>query len=652
MRAMRRLHILALAALAASCARGDLRSPSPERRAAAVASLSGSRDEADWPALLVAQDDPSPLVRKAAAGALTARAGPRAVEALGKLARDPDPGVATAAARGLAALPQEGRVRPLLVEAWWQAPGDARAELAAAIEATGASLREAVGLEARRIWERNARALAAGPPASRAGAAEDLGRSGRAEAVQMLLPLLESDDPALAAAAARGLGHAGQREARPALEGLLDAPDAEVAEAAAGALGELGDPRAADALAALARDGPERLAAASVEGLAALPQAPEVGVALCEVALRSPVASVAARAAREARLRDADCPERPLLARLGRSTPDVRSALAAAAELHLSPERLRPVAERITSLVAAPVLDPATRAAASTALGRLGWTAAAPVLARRIADLRSDPAPGRRPAAGASPSTPPSADAGDSRAEELAAAAVAAARLHAEGAEALARALAADPRPLLRAAGAEALGALGGGALAALVPLLSDAAPAVRLAAARGLGRPGSPGADALARAAAGAGADDPEWQRALARALGATGGPGAVVALGRLLDGPAAAEAAEALERLGAREGAALVEAHLAHRDGRGRAEAVSALAALEGPGAGPKVARELWSERSAVRAAAARVAGRLRYEPASPWLEALRSDYSGEVRRAAVEALSKMPTGRVERR
>jgi HEAT repeat protein len=229
---------------------------------------------------------------------------------------------------------------------------------------------------------------------------------------------------------------------------------------------------------------------------------------------------------------------------------------------------------------------------------------------------------------------------------------VAAARLHAEGAEALARALAADPRPLLRAAGAEALGALGGGALAALVPLLSDAAPAVRLAAARGLGRPGSPGADALARAAAGAGADDPEWQRALARALGATGGPGAVVALGRLLDGPAAAEAAEALERLGAREGAALVEAHLAHRDGRGRPEAVSALASLEGPGAGPKVARELWSERPAVRAAAARVAGRLRYEPASPWLEALRSDYSGEVRRAAVEALSKMPTGRVERR
>jgi HEAT repeat protein len=653
MRAMRRLQTLALAALAAGCARGDLRSPSPERRAAAVASLSGSRDEADWPALLVAQDDPSPLVRKAAAGALTARAGPRAVEALGKLARDPDPGVATAAARGLAAMPQESRVRPLLVEAWWQGPADARAELAAAIEATGALPREAVALEARRIWERNSRALAGGSPASRAGAAEDLGRSGRTEAVQMLLPLLESDDPGLAAAAARGLGHARQRKARPALEELLDAPDAEVAEAAAGALGEIGDPRAADALGDLARGGPERLAAAAVEGLAALPLAPEVGVALCEVALRSPVASVAARAAREARLRDADCPERPLLARLGRSTPDLRAALAAAAELRLPPERLRPLAERIASLVAAPGLEPASRAAASTALGRLGWAAAAPVLAKRIADLRADPAPGRRPAS-SSPSAPGpgTGDGADSRAEELAAACLAAARLRADGAEAVARALAADPRLPVRAAGAEALGALGGGALADLVPLLGDSAPAVRLAAARGLGRPGSPGAEALARAAAGAGADDPEWQRALARALGETGWPGAVAALGKLLDGPAAAEAAEALEHLGAREGAPLVEAYLAHREGRGRAEAVSALASLEGPAAGPRVARELWSDRPAVRVAAARVVGRLRYEPATPWLEALRSDYSGEVRLAAVEALAKMPTGRAERR
>jgi HEAT repeat protein len=647
-----RRHALLLLAAAWSCARGDLRSASPERRAAAVASLSGSRAEEDWPALLVAQDDPSPLVRKAAAGALTARAGPRAVEALGHLACDPDPGVATAAVRGLAALPQERRVRPLLVEAWWQASAEARPELAAALLAVGASPREAVEVEARRLWERNVRALARGSVPARAGAAEDLGRSGRTEAVRLLLPLLESDEAALAAGAARGLGHAGQREARPALEAALDAADAEVAEAAARALGDLGDPAAADALAALGRAGVERLAAAALDGLGALPQATEVGTALCEVALRSPFPSVAARAARGARLRDADCPDRPLLARLSRSAPDLRAALSAAAELRLPRERLQPLAERIAPLVAAAGLEPASRAAASEALGRMGHAAAAPLLLRRIAELRGGgPAGAARRAAAPPPGRAlPGRGSEEDDAQELAAAGLALARLRGEGGEAVARALAVDPRPSLRAAGAEALGALGGAALEAAVPLLSDASPEVRLAAARALGRPGSPGTHALEAAAAAAG--DPEWQAALARALAETGSPGSAAALGRLLDGPASAEAAAALGRIGTAEGARLLEARLLRRDGRGRAEALEALGALGGSAAGSAAARDLWSDRPGVRAAAARAVGRLRFEAASPWLEALRGDYSGEVRRAAVEALSKMPVAGPPRR
>jgi HEAT repeat protein len=78
------------------------------------------------------------------------------------------------------------------------------------------------------------------------------------------------------------------------------------------------------------------------------------------------------------------------------------------------------------------------------------------------------------------------------------------------------------------------------------------------------------------------------------------------------------------------------------------GRVEAIEALGQLGGPDAGPVLARELWSERPEVRAAAARAVGRLRHEPAAPWLEALRSDYCGEVRRAAVEALAKLPSER----
>jgi HEAT repeat protein len=38
----------------------------------------------------------------------------------------------------------------------------------------------------------------------------------------------------------------------------------------------------------------------------------------------------------------------------------------------------------------------------------------------------------------------------------------------------------------------------------------------------------------------------------------------------------------------------------------------------------------------------------GRLRYEPASAGLEALKSDYVGRVRRAAIEALARLPSRR----
>ena len=73
-----------------------------------------------------------------------------------------------------------------------------------------------------------------------------------------------------------------------------------------------------------------------------------------------------------------------------------------------------------------------------------------------------------------------------------------------------------------------------------------------------------------------------------------------------------------------------------------------MGALAQL-GNSAGAAVAltRELTSERPQVRAAAALALAQLRYEPASSRLEALRSDYYGRVRRAAVDALAKLPAG-----
>ncbi len=75
------------------------------------------------------------------------------------------------------------------------------------------------------------------------------------------------------------------------------------------------------------------------------------------------------------------------------------------------------------------------------------------------------------------------------------------------------------------------------------------------------------------------------------------------------------------------------------------GRLEMVEALAQIGGASAAAALARELTSDRPQLRAAAARALAQVRYEPASGRLEALRSDYYGRVRRAAVEALAKLP-------
>jgi HEAT repeat protein len=69
-------------------------------------------------------------------------------------------------------------------------------------------------------------------------------------------------------------------------------------------------------------------------------------------------------------------------------------------------------------------------------------------------------------------------------------------------------------------------------------------------------------------------------------------------------------------------------------------------------GAEAGGALAGELTSDRPEVRVAAARALGRVRFEGAAARLEALRSDYYGQVRRAAVEALARLPAGSTGRR
>jgi HEAT repeat protein len=636
---------LLTAALACRPARDQISSPDPEHRAAAVARLAASRVEADLPALLVAQDDPSALVRKAAAGAFAARGGPAAVEALGKLVADPDPEVAGAAARALSALPSEHRAKEVLVAAYSRGGPAVRAEIATALRAVGGSLREAVELEARETWERNVLALERGTPAERAGAAEELGRSGRAEAVRLLAPLLERgrrEDRRVVAAAARALGMAGDRSARTALETLLkEAPDAALAESAAEALGALADPAAAGALASVGEKGSGRLAVAAAGALAVLPQAPEVDMALCSLAHRAQDPGVTARAAAQVRIRGCECPSGPLLARLARRGADTMPAFAALGGLRLKPDALAVATEHVQRLL--PSTDPAMRTAAIRALGRMGAVRAAPALARRAADAAKRLERARTDAA---------ATAVRDAVEELAAALVALARLRAEGANVLARARLSDPSATLRAAAVEALGILGHDEAGRIAPALADPDRRVWTAAAEALGRVGPSAIPALAHAATATRPDDPELFPALARALDETGSPEAVPALALLLTrSSAAAAAAVALGRSGTKDAAAALLASLSRPGLAGRAQSLDALGVLGTSEAGPAIAAELTSDSPEVRAAAARALGRLRHDAAGGRLEALRSDYDWQVRRAAVEALSKLPTSRIAR-
>lgn len=634
---MRPLAAALLATALLGCRPGagrDLSSPDPARRAAAVERLTDSRDAAELAVLLVAQQDPSPRVRAAAATALGTRGGDRSLEALAPMLADPDPEVVSAAARALSTLrpagaPADARAAAELGEragralalAYGRAGWRERVEIAEAMRAVGASLRDAVEAEARQLWEENLRALRSGSTAGRAGAAEELGRSGRAEAVKLLVPLLEAADadPLLAAAAARGLGASGDPTVLEPLESALRSRSAPVAEAAAWALGAIGDARSAEPLGEVGASAPGRIARIVVLALDSLPPAPTVGVALCEVALRALDPEVTAAAAAAARVRAAECPDRPLTNRIGRGGQEAAAAMAALGALGLPADRRRAPAEKVLGILATSS-DPGLRSRAARALGDSGYAPAVAPLQRRLAT--TDVA---------------------ERVEVV----VALARLSPEESGSLAGPLVGSPDPRLRKGAARALSAARSPEAAVpLARLSADAEPEVRREAYAGLGRLGSAGVEPLGQALAVHGADPGDCE-AILRALGDTADPAAIPLLAPLLAGAHAPSAAASIGRVGTPAAAAALLAALRSPAPNGRREVVEALSSLEWPEAGESLSRELLSDRPTVRAAAARGVGRLRFEPAAGRLEALRADYDVDVRRAAREALARLPVG-----
>jgi HEAT repeat protein len=206
-----------------------------------------------------------------------------------------------------------------------------------------------------------------------------------------------------------------------------------------------------------------------------------------------------------------------------------------------------------------------------------------------------------------------------------------------------------DPAIPIRAGAVEGLGGSAGtAALMVFQTALADPAMRVRTSAAAALGRLGEAGVQPLVRAAGATRPEEVAWRVALAEALSKTGAAEATAGLAALLGGGSTAAAARGMARLGASGGAKPLGEWLRRGEGPELAVAVEALSGLGGPDSGPILVGLLTSDRPAVREAAARALGRIRHEQAAARLEALRGDYYGRVRRAAVEALARFPARR----
>lgn len=675
-------------ALASACDDGrtqaleQLRSPTAEVRVDALTVLARSARAEDYPVLERAAADPSSLVRRAAVDALAAMADPRAIDALGGALADTDPAVQKAAAASLARK-EGGKARAYLIGGYARRGAAARVAIVDALAAAGVDPAEPIRAEAATLRARHEEALQSPMQAEQVAAAEELGRSGRPEAREMLLIRLASPSVLLAAAAARGLGESGEPSSRTRLEPMLAESYPQLREAAIEALARLGDPAAAPALATVAEeDSPAAVAAAL-----ALARLPGTAPIACASLARVKLAEVAVPLARLARSGAEPCAVPWLAARLEKGGRDAELALSCGAGLELV-EAL-PAARR---LLEDPAQPPAVQLAAVHLLGAAGaeedgarllakLTPLSPALVRATSDwVRTPPKP--EPLAGFFESEAASEEA-RARYDELMRrlderASGGGSRLLASTAtRRLTLELVPDVSPeqeALAVALVEALGQRRSSPAAPLIgQLLVGGTPPLRRAAAVALGAIGE--VDALAALLSAARNDEEgEVRTAAAQAIGRLPGGEAAGTIGQLsqstelaarvgalrgfegrtdvvltdpeLQALAASglpDAARALGGLGRKEAVPALVKALGAPGLNGRLEVIEALGRLQEPSAAAGLRAELLHDRAEIRAAAARAIGRLDPKPASALLTALANDdYYAEVRRAAAEALA----------
>lgn len=307
----------------------QVQSPHPYERALAVKKLADQSRPEDLILFTQRAKDPVGAVRAEAIEALGKSQDPRVVDILGEMLGDSEESVQAKAAMALAQVKSD-KAKAYLTLQYGRRGRATREAIVAALKAANVpgAMASAVAAEANSIWERNLQALKDGSVPERAGAAEELGKSGRPEAVNRLVPLTKDSQIVLAAAAVRGLGNAQDKRAVPLIADLLKENYPELREAACEALGQLRDEAALPRLLEVATEkSPTSLLA--TRALIALPTTAETDKALCQVMEQG--AGPEAVAAGEAMRGRQGCPLEPIVEKLKSSStiPVALQALAA-----------------------------------------------------------------------------------------------------------------------------------------------------------------------------------------------------------------------------------------------------------------------------------------------------------------------------------
>ncbi|MFO0597722.1 MAG: HEAT repeat domain-containing protein [Myxococcaceae bacterium] len=659
----------------------ELQSARPEVRALAVKKLSERFETDDVSLFSQAARDPVPIVRAEAMAALGKTQDPRVVDLLGEALTDQDELVQQQAAAALASFKTD-KARSYLTLQYSRRGRSTRMAIVQALKGTNmpGAMASVVVAEASAIWDRNMKVLTDGTLPERVGAAEELGRSGRPEAVNKLVPLLKDKHVALAAAAARGLGLAGDARAVPALTALLDENYPELREAACEALGRLGDPAPVAKLLALAQE-KSPTSAFATRALVALTRSPETDKALCDLVMSGSDADVST-AGHELRRRGG-CPVEPLLEKL-KNPATANQALQAIIALQPKGELAPKIAPLMTSS------DDDTRRLAIDALAELGEPAGAALVlkaweaeTKALDPRRADWIPGelaKTYADGYDPSREPTKndpwalvrsrqnelfarvqqldaqrakdsgktlleakpprdvadDASDDELRVLAALLRAMGRLKVDGADKRAEEFVNETSPLLRGSAWSALAFLGRDARAGLF----DAERTVQSTTAQSLVESGPDGQLVVLKAITELVGDR---SRLVEPLKNVTPPPGATPVLMQLAKegGSESAIAATLLAELNAKEAVPVLMAVLDDPEAVSRRQALLALGKLGDAAAAPAVARDLYSDSAEVRSAAARALMMMKAPVQLDAIDALKGDYDRRVREAATAAL-----------